>query len=142
MPFGLVPTPVALQIAVLEYAYHRWDLEHALGNIGHQLPPDIAPHAFAFAAGFLPMLLAAGTVPAAPLAFRLAAPGDAMVLEHAADGWHVVDQAHSPVCEISGAPASLALFTMGRLRPDSDGTSVAGYAADEASCFKTYFPGP
>ena len=62
LPFGVIPTPVALQIAVLEYGSHRWDLERALGNTTLN-SDDIAPHGFEFLGGLLPMLSAGGRAP-------------------------------------------------------------------------------
>jgi len=143
LPFGLVPTPVALQIAVLEYSFHRWDLEHALGNASHELPADIAPHGFEFHGGLLPMLSAAGDPPQRPLAFALRSPAASLVLEHRGDGWAPVGEPSvDAVCTITGDVATLVMFGMGRIPADHAAIVVDGSAAGEAARFKSYFPGP
>lgn len=143
LPFGLVPTPVALQIAVLEYSYHRWDLEHALGNDRHELPADIAPHGFELHGGLLPMLSAAADPPQGPLAFELRSPTGSLVLQHDGDAWAPVGEASvDAVCTITGDVATLVLFGMGRVRADDAAVAVDGSAATEAVRFKSYFPGP
>ena len=143
LPFGIVPTPVAVQIAVLEYGYHRWDLEHALGDTHYDLPGDIAPHGFEFLGGLLPMLSAGGAAPPSPLAFDLASPHGSLVLEHAGEGWQPLETPTvDSVCFISADVATLALFGMGRIPTEADVVTVTGSAADEASRFKSYFPGP
>ena len=143
LPIGLVPTPVALQIAVLEYGYHRWDLERALDGETFELPADIAPHGFEFLGGLLPMLSGAGQPPGSPLAFELRSPGGSLVLEHAGEGW---EAAGAPtvesVCTITADVATLALFGMGRVPPTDGALVVDGTAAGEAARFKAYFPGP
>jgi hypothetical protein len=72
---------VAVQVIVLEYAHHRWDLEHALGNTSFQLPAEIASHGFEFLGGLLPMLASAGAPPRRSMAFRLDSSCGSLVLE-------------------------------------------------------------
>lgn len=143
LPFGLVPTPVAVQIAVLEYAYHRWDLEHALGNTSYALPTDVAPHGFEFLGGLLPMLAAGGTPPAGPLTFELRTPNGSLVLHHGPAGWQAgIDIPTGDRCVIEGAVGDLALYGMGRRTADDPALGVSGTQAPEATAFKSYFPGP
>lgn len=143
LPFGLVPTPVAVQIAVLEYVYHRWDLEHALGNAAFELAADLAPHGFEFLGGLLPMLAAGGAVPAGHLSFELRSPRGSLFLEHAGTGWQVGGtDANGATCVIESATAALTLFGMGRLDPTDPALRCSGPDAHEAIRFKTYFPGP
>jgi uncharacterized protein (TIGR03083 family) len=143
LPFGLVPTAVAVQIAVLEYAYHRWDLEHALGNTSFQLPTDVAPHGFEFLGGLLPMLAAAGAQPDWPLAFQLQTASGSLVLDAGPDGWQVTPAPTTDtVCVIEGDVADVVLFGMGRVDSHHPKLHIGGCAAAEATAFKKYFPGP
>lgn len=143
LPFGLVPTPVAVQIAVLEYGYHRWDLEHALGAQDHRLTDDVARNGFEFLGGLLPMLAAAAAGPAEPLAFELRAPAGALVLEHTGEGWEALPApSQDRVCVIEGDVDQLALLCMGRIPADHPSLAVSGRAADAAPDLKRYFPGP
>jgi uncharacterized protein (TIGR03083 family) len=143
LPFGLVPTAVAVQIAVLEYAYHRWDLEHALGNTSFQLPADIAPHGFEFLGGLLPMLAATGAPPNGQFAFHLQASSGSLVLEAGPSGWQVASTPTTDtVCVIDSDAAHLALFGMGRVDAHDPVLHITGPAAAEAPAFKQYFPGP
>lgn len=143
LPFAVVPTPAALQITVLEYAYHRWDLEQALGNSGYDLADDIAPGGFEFLGGLLPMLSAGGKTPDQSLAFELTTPAGSLVLEHSGEAWQpVATSSVASVCTVTGATGTVALFGMGRVRAEDPALSVGGSAAVEAGAFKKYFPGP
>lgn len=143
LPFGLVPTPVAVQIAVLEYAYHRWDLEHALGDTAYPLPADVAPHGFEFLGGLLPMLAAGGAKPDEPLAFELRSPAGSLLLAHDASGWQAgTGSGREAGCVIEGTHADLALFGMGRVDAHDAAIRVSGPRAAVGPSFKSYFPGP
>jgi len=45
LPFGLLPTAVALQVVALEYGFHRNDLAWALGRHAARYPAGPAPDA-------------------------------------------------------------------------------------------------
>jgi uncharacterized protein (TIGR03083 family) len=142
LPFATLPTPVAMQIPVLEYAYHRWDLERALGEGTYDVPDDIAPIGFGFSAGLLPMLAGGGAVPTGPLGFELVTPEATLVFEHTGDGWNVVEALGdaTPVCRVYGGTSDVVMFTFGRVAATE--LAVSGSASDQAGAFKTYFPGP
>jgi uncharacterized protein (TIGR03083 family) len=147
LPFGLLPTQVALQVVALEYGFHRNDLEWALG---HEVPlaEDMSATLLAILPGLLPMLAggspvsAAGVVPASPVSFRLVAPSGRLLVAHAEDGWSMApDPGDAPVsCEVHGDDSSVALFVMGRIGADHPGLTVTDQAT--ARAFKQYFPGP
>lgn len=142
LPFATMPTAVALQIPVLEYAYHRWDLERALGNDDFDVPDDIAAGGFGFSAGLLPMLAGGGASPDTPLAFELVTPAATMTFEHAGGPWAVVEFAapDTAVCRVEGSTSDVVMFTFGRL--PAEALTVTGSAPEAAPAFKSYFPGP
>ena len=147
LPFGLLPTAVALQIVPLEYGFHRNDLEWALGN---QVPlsDDMSSTLLEIAPGLLPILAggspvsAAGVAPATPTSFRLRAPAASLVAAYGADGWSMApaDDRTAADCTISGDDSSVALFIMGRIGADDGSMTVSDF--DAATAFKHYFPGP
>jgi uncharacterized protein (TIGR03083 family) len=67
LPFGLLPTQVALQVVALEYGFHRNDLGWALG---HEVPlaEDMSATLLAILPGLLPMLAGGSPVSAAGIA--------------------------------------------------------------------------
>jgi uncharacterized protein (TIGR03083 family) len=147
LPFGLLPTQVALQVVALEYGFHRNDLEWALGR-EVPLAEDMSATLLAILPGLLPMLAggspvsAAGIVPAGQVSFRLVAPSGRLLVAHAEDGWSMApDPGDAPVsCEVHGDDSSVALFVMGRIGADHPGLTVTDQAT--ARVFKQYFPGP
>jgi uncharacterized protein (TIGR03083 family) len=147
LPFGLVPTAVALQIVALEYGFHRNDLEWALGDqVG--LSEDISATLIGAVPGLLPMFAAgspvhgAGARPVEPPSFRLVAPTARFLVSHADGAWSVAadDGQATATCEISGDDSSVALFVMGRIGADHPSLTVSDLGA--ARTFKQYFPGP
>ncbi|MBI4884722.1 MAG: maleylpyruvate isomerase family mycothiol-dependent enzyme [Actinobacteria bacterium] len=142
MPFGVIPTPVALQIAVVEYGMHRWDLERACGSPTYDLSDDVAAASIAMVPGLLPML--AGRTeqrPAKPAAFQLASPVGAPIVVFDGEQWAPAEATDIPTTVISGSASDLTMFYIGRLNASSAGITVAGSQAD-AEQFKQYFPGP
>lgn len=139
MPFAVVPTPVATTVAVLEHAYHRWDLERALGEDGYDLPDDIAPHALEFMAGFVAAMAAGGTPPSRLLTIALASPDAELRLGFDGTTWAPTDRDSD--CTIRGGASDLAMFTIGRVSVDSAALAVEG-DTELAANFKTYAPGP
>jgi uncharacterized protein (TIGR03083 family) len=140
MPFGIVPTRAALQLAVYEFAFHGDDLRAATGH-PEPFPPDVA----AAFCGFLPVLavrLAARAERGTPThAYRLVAPAGTTTLAFADGSWAPTDVETSPsLCTISGDDDAIALFAMGRIGID-DGRLRAD-DPDAAAEFKRWFPGP
>lgn len=148
MPFGVVPTPVALQIAVVEYAMHRVDLEHCTTRPDSELPDDAATTYIDMIPGILPMLAARSEQPpTGPLAFRFTTPEATHTLTFDGQQWAPTDT-HDPtdttdatVCHITGSAADVAMFYMGRLTTDDARLTITGHT-DAADHFKQYFPGP
>src|SRR5580658_6620148 len=64
LPFGLLPTAVALQVVALEYGFHRNDLEWALGR-EVPLAQDMAATLLDILPGLLPMMAGGSPVCAA-----------------------------------------------------------------------------
>jgi uncharacterized protein (TIGR03083 family) len=137
LPFGTFPLPVALDIVLLEYGTHRWDLVSVTD-------PDATMSDAAAGAvlGLLPGFLGlyAAPPPAAPLGYRLDAGG--MVIEaSSADGAWAIGPVPGgvPLATISGAPGDVALFALGRIPANHPRLSTTG---EHAAAFKTHFPGP
>jgi uncharacterized protein (TIGR03083 family) len=134
MPFGVVPTMVALQITVYEYAFHLDDARTALGQAS-ALPTDVA----AAFVGFLPALagmLARRADPGEPThGYRFVAPAATVTV---APG----DDTALPVCSITGPDDAIALFCMGRTGIDDARLAVDEAERTVAGAFKRWFPGP
>ena len=141
MPFGLVPTFVAMQIAVIEYGIHRWDLERTCGDPNFDLPSDIAAASIAMIPGLLPMLAAGSKAPpSAPIAVRLRS--DVATHTLAFDGvWAPVKSTVLPTCTIDANASDLTMFYIGRLDAHAAGITIDG-SLEAAERFKQYFPGP
>lgn len=140
MPFGVVPTPVATTIAVLEYAFHRWDLERALdADSGYDLPDDIAPHALEFLMGFVPVMAAGGIPPTRALTIALRTPAAESRIGFDGTAW--APSTASPDCTVIGSASDLTMFTLGRVGSDAAAIEVAGDRSI-AEQFKSYAPGP
>jgi uncharacterized protein (TIGR03083 family) len=151
LPFGLLPTPVALQIVALEYGFHRNDLSWALDR-REPLGDDIAETLVQILPGLLPMLAAgtpvgpAGKAPPAPCSYVLAAPSATLRLSYDGAGWSADpgdgsgDDPGGASALISGDDSALALFAMGRI--DAQHPSLRVSDLSQAQLFKQYFPGP
>jgi len=147
LPFGLLPTAVALQVVALEYGFHRNDLAWALGR-EVPLGADMAGTLLAILPGLLPILAAGspvsrpGIVPDHPVSFRFLAPSARLLAARTESAWSISpDAGDNPVsCEIRGDDSSVALFVMGRIGPGHPGITVTAEPA--AKAFKQYFPGP
>lgn len=141
LPYGTVPGAVALATAVMEASVHHADLEDALGGDGAMLPDDATPTAAMVAGGWLAATAAAAVGPPTPPA-TIVLDGGALTtsLHHDGTAWAVVD-GHDPTTRISGSPAAVVLFALGRLPASHPSLTVEG---DEqlAAEFKAYFPGP
>jgi len=141
MPLGVLPTAVAIQISVYEYAFHTDDVAHALGVPG-PFPADIAAAYVNFLPGLATMFAAAGSPGDAGHAYRLAAPTGTVTFDQQDGAWAVVDDPVSPLCTISGSDEAVALFAMGRIGAGDARLTVSGPAVAEAGQFKRWFPGP
>ena len=142
MPFGVVPTVVATQIPVYEYAFHGDDVRAAVGAI-KEFPADIAAGFIGFLPGLVGMFAAAAAAGTPTHVYRLVAPSGTLTLAFGADGWASVDDAPADsLCVVSGSDEAIALFAMGRASIDDDRLSVTGAGASAAGEFKRWFPGP
>ncbi|MDQ2649263.1 MAG: DinB family protein, partial [Actinomycetota bacterium] len=90
LPFGSFPTPLALQIILLEYGTHRWDLA-AVGDPDAALSDETSACVLELLPAFL--LMYATAPPTDPLAFRLEA-GETIVEVRSGDGgWELAPSA-------------------------------------------------
>ncbi len=134
MPFGVVPTAVALQIAVYEYAFHVDDARTALGQAS-ALPGDVAVAFVAFLPRFAGMLARRAGPGAMTHSYRFVTPSGTVTVTPAGD-------TTLPVCTVTGPDDAIALLCMGRI-----GIGDARLAVDEAERtvageFERWFPGP
>ncbi len=138
LPFSTLPCSIAMVVPVIEYGFHRNDLEWALGD-RIPLMDDVAATAIETLPGFLPMI---ETKPAdEPVAYRLEAPSGAVTVAWTDGAWSVVDDTENPVCVIQGDDSDVALFALGRVGPDEADLTIEG-DAETAARFKHFFPGP
>jgi hypothetical protein len=147
LPFGLVPTPVALQIVALEYGFHRNDIEWALGDFV-PLQADIVATLLEVTSGLLPIfaagsgVAAGGTVPESSIGYLLRTTDFSLRVVHRKGSWELADDGADAACEIVAEdPSSLALFVMGRIPADHPSLHLLG-DPEPAASFKRYFPGP
>jgi uncharacterized protein (TIGR03083 family) len=145
LPFGVLPTGVALQIVGLEYGFHRYDLATALGEPEH-LGDDMSSTLLEISPGLLPMLAGGtpvgppGEKPAEPTAYHLATPGPGVSAVYDEE-WAIAPGDPAPgACRISGDAEALALFVMGRI--DASDSRLMTTSPGAAALFKSYFPGP
>jgi uncharacterized protein (TIGR03083 family) len=143
MPFAVVPTPVAATVAVIEYAYHRWDLERALDNDGYALPADIATHALEFMAGFIPAMAAGGRAPSQSMTLALTSPELDLRIGFDGTSWTPTNMVADTVadCTVRASASDLAMFTIGRIGADSTALTIEG-DVEIAANLKVYAPGP
>ena len=135
MPFGVVPTVVAIQIPVHEYAVHGHDLRSAV-NDPSPFPDDVAGALLEFFPGLAAMLAARAQPGTRTHAYRLTGASTSFTL--APDGAH-----DPPTCEIAGPDAAVALFAMGRVTTDDPRLTIDGPDAVVAAAeFKRWYPGP
>ncbi len=144
LPFGVLPAPVAVQIPLYEYAFHRNDVAWALSE-RKSLPADVAAHFIGFVPGLAPMLAARGSGAEEPpvLAYRIVAPAGTIELVNNGKGFEVAELSGDvPTCVIEGDDSSVALFVMGRLSADDSALRSSGDVPGAANDFKRWFPGP
>lgn len=145
MPYGTLPGAVVLQVAAMEAGVHRSDLEDALGRNGIHLEPDTLDAIFTILPGFLPQLAMAATERPGPgTGIRLAASDGATIsLRFGGSGWETVDAGATtaPAYTVSGEPAAVALFALGRIPANHGSLTIEG-DVEMAGRFKVHFPGP
>jgi uncharacterized protein (TIGR03083 family) len=140
MPYGDVPTDLALDVFVFEAALHSNDVAHAAGD-SIPLPADTVGTIAAVLRGFMPAFGAASTADPADASFSLV--GDSVRLDGRWEFGTLVmtEPAAAASVTISGDDSSLLLFATGRLHLDDDRLRVQG-AVDLARDFKVLIPGP
>jgi uncharacterized protein (TIGR03083 family) len=145
LPFGVLPAPVAIQIPLYEYAFHRNDVAWALGE-RKSLPADVAANFIGFVPGLAPMLAARGSGGAEEppvLAYRIVAPAGTIELVNNGKGFEVAELSGDvATCVIEGDDSSVSLFVMGRLPADDSALRNSGDVPGAANDFKRWFPGP
>ena len=136
LPFGTFPCETALDIVLLEYGVHRYDVAVA-HNPHAELSIATADAVLRLMPGFVAFF---GVTPAPDgLAYRLDAPG-ARLDASARDGAWVLEPGDpEKTTVIAGRDSPVALFAMGRIGADDHRLSVTG---SDAGALKTWFPGP
>jgi uncharacterized protein (TIGR03083 family) len=134
MPFGVVPTVIAIQIPVYEFAFHVDDARTALGQAS-ALPADVAAAFVGFFPGLAGRLASRADPGESTHAYRFVAPAGTVTV---APG----DDTALPVCTITGPNDAIALFCMGRIGIDDARLAVDEAERTVAGAFKRWFPGP
>ena len=137
LPIGTFPTPIALDIVLLEYGTHRWDIAHAVDPTA-----TLSPATSDAVLGLAPAMLTffAAPPPSAPLAYRLEADSTALEVTLVDGAWVLGPApAGTPCTVVRGDDGAVALFALGRIGADAPGLHVDGA---DAATFKTWFPGP
>lgn len=122
LPFAVLPASIAAAGLVLEYGVHRADLERALMRApDDHLDGDVATTV----AQLLPLLLPvlAEKNPPAAVTYRLRADSATASITWANDRW-VAAEGDSPVCEVRGSDAAIALLALGRITADHPSLAV------------------
>ena len=138
LPFGVVPASTADFILLIEYGFHRFDLEHALHGSAH-LSPDVVDAITTLLGLTVPALAAPDGRPPCP---HIAIEPDnwpATFLSWKDRAWTATDQPATHTWTVRGSPEAIARFVFGRPTPNGD----LAFDPDEmATVFKTLFPGP
>jgi uncharacterized protein (TIGR03083 family) len=139
LPFGTFPAATALDIVLLEYGTHRFDVARAL-----DADATLSPDAAAAILRLLPAFIAFFAVTPAPdgAAYRLQSPAGVIDVSARDGGW-VLEPGDDPTT-IRGGDDAVALFALGRIGADDARLDVRGgdNANAAAAEFKTWFPGP
>ncbi|MDT7743566.1 MAG: hypothetical protein QOE59_2644 [Actinomycetota bacterium] len=141
LPYGDVPTALALQLFVMEAGLHTDDLACALGQ-EEDLDEDVVD-ATASALGVVLPAMAAATEARPSAGTVLAVTGPSLDLRVALDGdrWVAAGSA-DPTGVVTARDDSTALrFVLGRVGPHDPGLTVRGDGR-VASEFNRWFPGP
>jgi uncharacterized protein (TIGR03083 family) len=138
LPFAPLPVSIASRVIAIEYGFHRWDVERALGRDA-VLRDEVAQ----YLVGQLPVfLLLVGTDAPDGTGYRLRSDNLDVIVVRADGQWSLGDPGPptAQVCTIEGDDGALALFAMGRIGAEDAALTVS--SADLASRFKQFFPGP
>ena len=130
LPFAPMPASIAVPVLVLEYGYHLYDLQAALGDTA-KVDREVAEVTL----GLLPLWMPIAGTPTEE--GTSVAVGD-VALRYDGTGWQPTTE---PACTIDGDPEARTLFALGRIRADDPRLTVTGDASI-ASRFKELFPGP
>jgi len=139
LPFATLPASLATLVLVIEYGFHRNDLEWALGE-ETDLDADVSVTMLELLGVWLPAL--DGQKPDRPVGYRLAGGGGVVTnLAWREGAWHVGEDDGADTCEITGSDSAVALFSLGRVGADHP-SLVRRDPAGIAGRFKQFFPGP
>jgi uncharacterized protein (TIGR03083 family) len=135
-----LPTATLLVLALVEIGVHRSDLSAALGQ-----SDDLAPEVVAAVGEVVPawLVFAASSAPRPDDVLTYALVGETVQVgfAYSAQGWSTGDVDPRATCCIIGHDSDLALFMLGRRRPDVASLAIVGDPAT-AEAFKKYLPGP
>jgi uncharacterized protein (TIGR03083 family) len=137
LPVGTFPCSVALDIVLLEYGVHHWDVAQAVDP-----GATLTPAACAAVLGLTPAVLTffAGPPPGDPLGYRLESPTLQLDLALVDGTWAMSPAPPGiPRTLVRGDDSTIALFALGRVDPTDPRLEVAG---PDAATFKLWFPGP
>jgi hypothetical protein len=135
LPFGTFPCAAALDIILLEYGTHRWDIANA-AEPGAALSPAASDCVLRLMPAFLAFF--AAEPPADPIGYRL--QSDSTTIDASMrDGSWTLERSELPTTVVRGDDSAVALFALGRIPATHASLTVEG--ADGAS-FKRWFPGP
>jgi uncharacterized protein (TIGR03083 family) len=143
MPYGGLPTGLALQVFVMEAAMHGSDLADAVpaaGRAGDSLPPGSHLSCAAVFQAFWPAFAASATSRPAPgTAIRLT--GSTVRMEAAYDGTAWGPASAEPCVVVAGNDDAVLLIAYGRLPLEKADLTVTG-DRELAVRFKSLVPGP
>lgn len=108
-----------------EVAYHRWDLDRALGADG-PLDDDLAAYLLPFLLDRERLLFWRKSTDGEPRTFSLATDSESWVLRVSADGTSVESPDTAAQVRIAAAPGWLALAAYGRIRAEVPPFTVTG----------------
>lgn len=122
LPFAPLPATFAAAALVIEYGFHRNDLEWALGN-PEPLNAEVAETHLELLPALLPML---GATPARPgIGYRLVADSQSLSIVWRDGAWLVTeDVGDRAVCELRGDDSTIALLSLGRIQTDHPAITV------------------
>lgn len=133
LPFGTFPCANALDIILLEYGTHRWDIGGGDG--------DLSAAAADVVLRLLPAFVAFYAVPPPPMpiGYRLEAPSMTIDVSARDGGWVLEPGAADATTVIAGTDSAVGLFAVGRIGAGDRRLTITGA---DAGAFKAWFPGP
>jgi uncharacterized protein (TIGR03083 family) len=135
LPIGTFPLEIALDVILLEYGVHRWDIARALDPKA-ELSPAASACVLRLAPAFISFF--AADPPSTPIGYRLQADSSTIDVS-LRDGAWVLEASNVPTTVVRGSDSAVSLFALGRIGAREPSLSVEG---DDAATFKTWFPGP